>query len=137
MNLHQSSPKGGGKNQEDVTTWKPRKEQEEKATAQSDPTGIVAWGRSTVSGVAGAKGLLFSEKVMEVRKHMQEVQTAHKWKEKGSDFNTEILKIQKSCYFKEQTNHLKSVMWEMGMDTHEDGWMEGENQVSLPLLMGY
>lgn len=35
MNLHQSSPKGGGQNQEDVTTWKPRKEWEEKATART------------------------------------------------------------------------------------------------------
>ena len=71
----------------------------------------------------GQKDWRLLRKVWEVRKLMQEVSTECKYKEKGSIFYTEILKMQKSYYFREQTNHPKSVMWEVRMDTC--GWMDG------------
>lgn len=53
-----------------------------------------------VGGVAVAKGSAFTEKGMEGEKTQAGSVDSNKCKEKGHSF-IQILKIQKSCYFKE------------------------------------
>lgn len=57
-----------------------------------------------------------------MRKYLQKGREHTNAKRKNI-FYTEVFQIQESCYFNDmKTHHPKFVIWEVGMDTHADGW---------------